>query len=284
MEKTNLYPLDAAILVVLAHPDDESFGIGGTIARYTHQGVKVHLICATRGEVGEVTEKDLQGFDSIANLRTHELTCAAKILGIEEVHYLDYRDSGMASSPENFHPQALVNAPLDEVSKKIVDLIKIIKPQVVITDDPVGIYFHPDHIAIHQATVLAFMEAQKTETYIQCLYFHTIQRSLLHLLTHVLQWVGLNPRQFGKNKDIDLTKIAEVNIPIHAKIQFRSYAPYKREASACHVSQGGKQQSSGLLSLAERILSSYTDSFMQAFPIPEPGKIIRDLFEEVRFL
>ncbi len=70
------------LLVVLAHPDDETFGTGGTLAYYASKGVEVHLICATRGEVGDVEPELLEGFDSIADLRENELRCAAETLGL----------------------------------------------------------------------------------------------------------------------------------------------------------------------------------------------------------
>ena len=76
-----------SLLVVLAHPDDESFGMGGTLALYASQGVEVRLVCATRGEAGEVDEQKLKGFNSIAELRTHELSCATQILRLASKNY-----------------------------------------------------------------------------------------------------------------------------------------------------------------------------------------------------
>ena len=83
------------ILVVLAHPDDESFGMGGTLALYVRQGVDVRLICATRGEVGEVDLSFKETIKSAARLRTQELRCAVDALGLSELYFLNYRDSGM---------------------------------------------------------------------------------------------------------------------------------------------------------------------------------------------
>ena len=103
------------MLVVLAHPDDESFGMGGTLAYYAAQGVDVHLICATRGEVGEVDPEYMKGYESKGELREVELRCAAEKLGIKQVLFLDYRDSGMQGSPENDHPNSLYSQPLEEV-------------------------------------------------------------------------------------------------------------------------------------------------------------------------
>ena len=147
------------ILAVLAHPDDESFGMGGTLALYASRGVQVHLVCATRGEVGEVSPNLLKGFESIAKLRESELRCAAGVLGLSGVHFLDYRDSGMPGSPDNSHPQALAAQPLDTVAAQVVWYIRTLKPQVVLTFDPIGGYRHPDHIAIQRATVRAFEQA-----------------------------------------------------------------------------------------------------------------------------
>ena len=137
------------ILSVLAHPDDESFGMGGTLALYAKRGVDVHLVCATRGEVGEVSPEILEGFDSVSALRVNELRCAAGILGLKGVHFLDYRDSGMPGSEDNHHPLAMAAAPLDEVAAKVTHYIRKLRPQVVLTFDPIGGYRHPDHIAIH---------------------------------------------------------------------------------------------------------------------------------------
>ena len=108
------------LLAVLAHPDDESFGMGGTLAMYSSQGVEVRLICATRGEAGEVDEKHLQGFNSIADLRTHELDCAARFLGLTSVDYLGYRDSGMQGSADNNNPRSLFQASIGQVDRKSV--------------------------------------------------------------------------------------------------------------------------------------------------------------------
>ena len=94
------------LLAVLAHPDDETFGIGGTLALYASKGVAVHLICTTRGEAGDMPAALLEGFDSIAERREYELRCAADTLGLAGVHMLGYRDSGMAGSSDNLHPEA----------------------------------------------------------------------------------------------------------------------------------------------------------------------------------
>src|SRR3990172_10089795 len=174
------------LLAVLAHPDDETFGTGGTLALYARLGVEVHLVCATAGEVGEAPP-DLKGFASVGEMRKSELRCAAQTLGLTQVHFLGYRDSGMPGSPDNLHPQALAAAPLEKVAREVAALIRRIRPQVVITFDPIGGYRHPDHIAIHNATVLAFEAAGDAARFPASLpayrparlYFHTFQRPWL---------------------------------------------------------------------------------------------------------
>src|ERR671937_2056394 len=127
------------LLAVFAHPDDETFGPGGTLALYARRGVDVHLLCATRGELGEAPS-DLRGYASTAEMREAELRCASEVLALKSVRFLGYRDSGMPGSPDNRHPQATVMSPLDEVARKIACHMRELTPQVVITFDPIGGY------------------------------------------------------------------------------------------------------------------------------------------------
>lgn len=94
-------PRPRTILIAYPHPDDESFGNGGTIARYTAEGVAVHYACATRGECGTVDAPMLAGYASVGELRTAEQACAARALGLAAVHFLGFRDSGMPGSADN---------------------------------------------------------------------------------------------------------------------------------------------------------------------------------------
>ncbi len=272
------------ILAVLAHPDDESFGMGGTLALYAERGVDVHLVCATRGEVGEMDEKYMKGFNSIAERREAELRCAAEKLGLSGVYFLDYRDSGMPGSADNDHPNALFAQPIETVAEKVVAYIRDLKPDVVLTFDPIGGYRHPDHIAIHDATVLAFDMANDPE-YVpglgspfqpRKLYYHTISKGFLKLAVFFLRLFGKDPTKFGKNNDIDLASLAKISFPIHARVSIRSVVEKKRTAGACHASQGGAQQQKGIRALLSRFFEA--DDFMQAYP-PVEGKtkLQRDL-------
>jgi N-acetyl-1-D-myo-inositol-2-amino-2-deoxy-alpha-D-glucopyranoside deacetylase len=275
------------LLAVFAHPDDESFGPGGTLALYARRGVEVHLICATRGELGGAPEELLAGHADVAALRERELDCAARQLGLSGVHLLGYRDSGMPGSPDNQHPCALAATPLDTVAAQVAHLIRAIRPQVVITFDPMGGYRHPDHIAIHRATLEAFLASGDPARYPggpptfrpHKLYYDTFDRRFLRLAVRMMRLVGRDPSRFGRNSDIDLADIASQNFPTHAHIDVREVAEVKSRAAACHASQSGPP-ASGLAGWFLRVAGG-TETFMRAYPPAPHGVRETDLFEGI---
>ena len=276
------------LLAVLAHPDDETFGMGGTIAYYARRGVDTYLICATRGEAGDMDPALLQGYDSIAERREAELRCAAGKLGLRKVIFLDYRDSGMPGSPDNSHVRALVAQPRERVAEEIARHIRQLKPQVVVTFDPIGGYHHPDHIAIHQATVRAFdLAGDPAAANLQDLpvftpdklYYQTIPRKFMRLMMRMMRLLGRDPHKFGKNKDIDLVAIAEVDFPTDAVIDYRAVADIRDEAAACHASQSASSLTGGVFAWLRRMLAS-KEIYMRAVPSPD-GKVEHDLFQDI---
>lgn len=134
------------LMCILAHPDDESLGVGGTLARYASEGVETSIVCATRGERGRFGDvKDKPAPEIIGQVRELELRAAAKELGVKEVHFLDYLDADLDKAD-----------PKEAVSK-IVGHIRRFKPQVAISFGPDGGYGHPDHIAISQFATAAIV-------------------------------------------------------------------------------------------------------------------------------
>jgi N-acetyl-1-D-myo-inositol-2-amino-2-deoxy-alpha-D-glucopyranoside deacetylase len=273
------------LLAVLAHPDDETFGMGGTLALYARRGIKVYLICATRGEAGEIDPEYFNGLQTKAQVREAELRCAAGLLGLAGVSFMNYRDSGMLGSPDNEHPDALVNAPVDQVAEEITHAIRKLRPDVVITFDPIGGYRHPDHIAIHQATVKAFSAAANPHEYPdglpahqpQRLFFHTFPHTFLRFAVRLMPLFGVDPRRFGRNKDINLLDIVSVRFPIHAVIRYHEVAKIRDQATACHASQGGLLFFKGPFGWLRRVFSAQ-ETFMQAYPEPQNRRPINDLF------
>ncbi len=279
------------LLAVLAHPDDESFGTGGTLALYAQSGAAVYLVCATRGEAGEIDPRLMQGFDSVAARREAELRCAAEHLALTGVYFLDYRDSGMPGAADNGHPRALASQPVEEVAARVAEHIRLLRPQVVVTFDPIGGYKHPDHVAIHKATLRAFHLAgdagfaSETAPYQpQKLYYSVSMKGLARFVARVAPLVGMDPRRFGRNQDIDLKAIAEEgNFPIHARVDYRAVIERKEAASACHASQlwGGAPRQ-GMFRWFLRLLGT-SENYMRAFPPAEPGLSESDLFEGVSY-
>lgn len=136
------------LLCVTAHPDDESLGLGGTLARYASEGVETHLVTATRGERGRFGDQgETPGLEVVGKTREAELRSAARVLGVQGLSFLDYCD------------RDLDQADPAEVISKIVWHVRHLKPHVVITFGPEGGYGHPDHIAISQFTTAALVSA-----------------------------------------------------------------------------------------------------------------------------
>lgn len=133
----------STLLAVLAHPDDESFPMGGTLAKYAAQGARVTLVCATRGEAG-IPELSAE---ATAQVRSQELQAAAAALGLAGVRFLGYHDGRLAEADP------------DQAVEQLVDILHAEQPQAVITFGPDGISGHPDHLAIHRFTTAAFDRA-----------------------------------------------------------------------------------------------------------------------------
>ncbi|HLF25634.1 MAG TPA: PIG-L family deacetylase [Anaerolineae bacterium] len=286
------------LLVVFPHPDDETFGPGGTIARYAREGVAVHYACATRGEVGSVTPKLLEPFEHLPEdqrlgaLREGELRCAAEKLGLTGLHLLGYRDSGMPGAPENRDPRAFVNADPDGVTGQVVQLIRSIQPQVIITFDPFGGYGHPDHIFAHRCAMEAFRAAGDPTRYPEAnmpyqpqkLYWTAFPQRWLRWSVRLMPMLGRDPSKFGQNKDIDLRRIVEQASPhpITTRIDVWPYYAIKSEASACHASQAGPVSSLGSLPRwLQRRVFGY-EQFTRVEPAVNGNRLKeRDLFEGV---
>jgi N-acetyl-1-D-myo-inositol-2-amino-2-deoxy-alpha-D-glucopyranoside deacetylase len=139
-------------LFVHPHPDDESIACGGTIARYGDRGAQTHVVTCTGGEAGEnLAGIDLRGRD-FAQVRHDEVAAAAKVLGLTSHRFLGYRDSGMAGTADNEHPEAFVRADVEDAARRLAAIVRELRPHVVVSDDQNGTYGHPDHVRAHEVT------------------------------------------------------------------------------------------------------------------------------------
>ncbi|MCA9932833.1 MAG: PIG-L family deacetylase [Ardenticatenaceae bacterium] len=275
------------LLAVLAHPDDESFGPGGTFARYAAEGVDVHIAIATDGAAGSVASGYEEAREKLAEVRAGELETAVSVLGAT-LHTLGYRDSGYINDPANQHPEAFINADEYEAIGRVVRLIREIQPQVVVTHDETGNYFHPDHIFCWKITTPAFHAAGDPTQYPdigpapyqpQRLYYTAFPNTMIKFYTFLMRLRGQDPRHAGRNKDIDFTRLGFPRNKIHAVIDYRDYWDVKREASAKHASQGGGTGNSRALPewFQRRFLARET--YIRAVPPVPDGFRETDLFE-----
>lgn len=147
---------DHRLLILFAHPDDEAFPVGGTIAMHTARSVTARLITATSGELGEIRQPGSATRETIGEVRRAELAAAVAELGIASHEVLNYRDSGMAGWDDNHHPRAFVQADEHEVVARLVFEIRRFRPQAILTFGMDGLYGHPDHTAICRHATTAF--------------------------------------------------------------------------------------------------------------------------------
>lgn len=263
------------LLVCLAHPDDEILSSGGTIAKLSGRGVEVVLVCATRGEAGQIAQPELATPETLGEVREQELLCAARKLGIAEVIFLDYRDSGMAGTPDNERPDAFMVAPASAVVSRLAQIIRQIKPQIVLTFEPYGGYGHPDHITIHQHTVAAFDSLANENWQPQRLIYQLIPTFFFEQMRDMVAAHG------GDVSDFDLSQHSDQRWPddqIHFFVDVREQVAAKEAAWNCHATQFGPNSRFRRLPPEAMMQLLSKEYFALARPEPEPGFTGDDLF------
>jgi len=155
-------------MTIHAHPDDETIGTGGVMAKAVATGHRVVLVTCTRGELGEIVVPELDTADNhrrLAEIRAGELEAAMAALGVDTWENLGYRDSGMMGTPGNLDPRSFWQADLDEAIRRLVWLVRVHRPDVMTHYNDFGGYGHPDHIRAHQVAIGAFYRAGDPEWY-----------------------------------------------------------------------------------------------------------------------
>ncbi len=268
--------MDLKLLAVFAHPDDESMGMGATLAKYSAEGVETHLVCASRGERGWFgSEEENPGLERLGQLRTVELENAVRELGMKSLHFLNYIDGEVDQANHA------------EIIGKIVTHIRRIKPQVVVTFPHDGNYGHPDHIAIGQFTSAAIVcAADSTYKDAEDLPSHRVSK--LYFMVDGESFVNLIAPFMG-----DMTfpvddqvrgEVAWKEWMITTRIEMSDHCRAAWRAIQCH-----KSQLATLGALAEMhedaavAVLAMQGTFYRAFSLVNGGrKVETDFFEGIR--
>jgi LmbE family N-acetylglucosaminyl deacetylase len=225
---------DMRLLAVFAHPDDEAFGVGGILTKYAAEGVGVYLVSATRGEAGEIAEPSMATKANLPYVREEELRCACRSYGIHPPIFLDYLDGQLPSVHQG------------QAVGKLVRLLREIRPQVVVTFGPEGIYGHYDHIAVHRWTTIAVNLATDKDCFpgptgvcephqVDKLYFRVITADQVKAMSED----GRAP-----SVSMDGVPFYMVGYPLEqitTEVDVSAYAEKKIEGIRCHLTQIGRR-------------------------------------------
>jgi LmbE family N-acetylglucosaminyl deacetylase len=267
---------DLRLLCVFAHPDDESMGMGATLAKYSAEGVETTLVCATRGERGWFgPEEQNPGLDALGQLRADELRRAVETLGMKELHFLDYVDGDLDKSNHA------------KVIAKIVTHIRAIQPQVVVTFPPDGNYGHPDHIAIGQfaqaaivcAADASYIDAKNLPAHrVSKLYYMVDSENFINFIAPFMGDMSftVDGQVRGESAWKEWMVTTHIDMSAHCVTAFR--------AVLCHKSQ--LATIGPLADLPEEMAAqvlALQGTFYRAFSLVNGGrKVEMDLFEGLR--
>jgi len=232
------------LLLVHAHPDDETINNGVTMAKYAKDGAQVTLVTCTRGEEGEVLVAELSNLasdkdDKLGQHREIELKDAMAHLGISDFRFLGapnkkWRDSGMMGTPQNDRKDVFWQSDLEEAANELVKIILEIKPQVLITYDEFGGYGHPDHIKAHRVAMRAAEIAETKGWKIEKIYWNTMPRSVIQMGIEKMKEVGSD--FFGAESADDLP-FAKPDELVTSVVHASEYVPQKLAAMKAHATQ-----------------------------------------------
>jgi LmbE family N-acetylglucosaminyl deacetylase len=267
------------LMAIFAHPDDEAFGTGGTLSKYAHEGVEVHLITATRGEAGQVAHPDITLTEPLGVVRERELRAACECYGLTALHLLGYLDGQTTVAPQI------------EAVYRIVKLLRQIKPQVVMSFGPEGIYGHYDHLAVHRWATAAVELANDAEWWPEAGPLHEVAKFYHRAMfeEQVSQIEEINGRNFVPIDGVPFPFSGYPAEKITTVIDVSDYAQAKLNGIRCHTTQlhpdnpylrADFKPTDQLWFVKEGFILARHRSNIQSIP-PAGGKET-DLFAEVR--
>ena len=267
------------LLAIFAHPDDEA---SGTMAVYRDRGLPVTMLCATRGEVGQIEPGSGIEPGKLGEAREQELRDACAIVGVTDVRFLDYRDSGMQGTPDNEDPRSLNRAQAGSVVEEMVRVIRDVRPAGIITWDPTGGYGHPDHIAVHHHATAAFHHAGDASRFRNAGDVWKAQ-ALAYMVFPIEEYAQLfqDIRQYGVNWDVpgdeDFASLPQVSA--NCSIDCTPFLATKLRALRAHKTQMGDW--GPLLGMPEDLQRRFfgREWFHRVTPPVPEGRRITDLFD-----
>ncbi|MDA0264348.1 MAG: PIG-L family deacetylase [Chloroflexi bacterium] len=218
------------VFCIFAHPDDEAFGSGGTLAALVRQGHNLTTVCATNGDVGEISDPALATPENLWQVRQEELRNAMAVTGIPDVRFLGYRDSGMAGTDDNQNPSSLSQADPATVESQIAAMIEELSPDLVFTHDPTGGYGHPDHVTVSARTT-AVVEAMGPDR--PHLYYVCFPRQNFRKLWQEMTDAGITPPFAAEALD----SIGSPDDYVTTVKDVSAFVDVKRESLQCHQTQ-----------------------------------------------
>jgi len=269
-----------SLLAIFAHPDDETIAAGGTLARYAQAGVRTALLCATRGEWGSISDDALASYQNLGRVRERELRAACAVLGVRWLRFLNLPDGGLSWAVEE-----------ENALEKVVRLIRKLRPQVIVTFGPDGLYGHDDHIIIGQLTTEAFGMAGDPQAFPEHLaqglaphhpaklYYAAFRQGLVPTLVERLAQAGQPSNLWGLSPD-------QFGIPegeITATIDVHPFLDRKLAALRCHRTQLASDNTFAMLTpeLAAEFLGV---EHFRRYPNNGNGQIMEtDLFAGLNF-
>ena len=263
-----------AALAVFAHPDDEQFGTSGALLRCVDRGVRVHVLCATRGDAGQVSDPALATPETLGAVREGELREACRLLGFAEPTVLDYKDGHLADAEPR------------ELASRIAAAIRSIRPRVVVTFDANGGYGHPDHVAIHRATLAAVAAAADMGPGMDGLvvaghrpdklYATAYPRSSMARVNADLVRHGFPALDFGDVQGIPAEEIGTADARVTTAVPVDDLWPRRWASFRAHRTQYGR--GNPFIELPEPVVRSWmaVDTFVRLDPPPVPSAPLPD--------
>ena len=278
---------DLSVLGLFAHPDDEQM-MSGLFAHAASEGIRTGLVCATRGEAGQIHQSVDATRETIAQVREGELRAAAVVCGIKALWFLDYRDSGWIGTPDNDDPACFHQADRYEALGKIVRITREFKPTIMVTFDPSGGYGHLDHVMINKLTTEAFRVAADPQQYPEAgepwqasrLFYATFSRASTTMFRELMM-------RYDPDSDflkLDFSTFGTDDSQITNEIDVRKWLDVKERSLRHHRTQTADIERWGILpeSLTEKMRGTEHYILADGVPLPTGPEARGDLFAGLR--